>query len=203
MITFDATPPLVVDSGQVSVVLGAAPISITSDYLFTLLRSWILSVLESDIPVVRGQDNRVPEPQEDDWIEITPGGRTRLATNSDRYLDPVAIGGLPPYASGQRIVCEPTQIDIQVDVHGPCSSDNVARLEALFRDFDACEFFANLNPAIQPLYSSDPKQLAFINDSEQFEDRWSIDFTLQANIEFTRPQTFAASLAVLQTVITP
>ena len=55
--------------------------------IMATLRSFLLSILPSTVAVVRGQTNRVPEPQGSDFIVAWPTLRERLATNIDTYND--------------------------------------------------------------------------------------------------------------------
>jgi hypothetical protein len=185
--------------GDVTISRGAAPINITDTIITTVVRAWIMDIIGNGVPVVLGQDPAVPEPVEDDWIEMTMGPlRQRLGTNVIEYFDPEAGVELSlenqPYANGQRIVTNMVQVNLQIDVHGPNSSTYVTIIETLFRDDDSCYFFAGQNSGLTPLYSSDPRQMAFINEGAQAEDRWTIDLSIQANFVVTRPQQFAGEL---------
>lgn len=51
------------------------------------LRAFLLAILPTGTEVVQGQDNRVPEPSEGDFVVMTPLRRDRLATNTDTYND--------------------------------------------------------------------------------------------------------------------
>ena len=181
---------------DVKIANAGSPISITDDDVFTIVGAWLADCLGGLIPIVRGQDNTVPEPQEDDWVEVTPGLRTRLGTTSWQYNDAAVAQLSPPYTVGSKTYTQPTQIDVQVDIHGPASSENTQIVLALFFTDDACTFFYNLNPDIAPLYSSEPRQIVFVNENDQFEDRWTLDLSIQANIDIVRPQQFAASVDI-------
>lgn len=101
-----------------------------------------------------------------------------------------------PMAAGANDVLQPTELTVQLDVHGPNSADNAQTVSTLFRDDFACEFFAGVNPAIQPLHADDPRQMPFVNDQNQYEWRWIVEARLQANIVVTVGQQFAAALEV-------
>lgn len=57
-----------------------------SDVL-AVLRSFLLEILTSGVEVVKGQDNRVPEPVGVDYVVMTPIHDRRLATNEDKSED--------------------------------------------------------------------------------------------------------------------
>lgn len=51
------------------------------------LRSFLLSVLPAGVEVVSGQDSRVPEPADVDFVVMTPITRERLSTNYTVWAD--------------------------------------------------------------------------------------------------------------------
>lgn len=184
------------------------------DTVTALLRAFVITVITNvTFQVVRAQANRVPEPDVPDFCVITPLRRPRLSTNVSSYYDPLAA--TPPVlnAFGLRNVMQPTQIDYQLDVHGPSSADNAQIIATLFRDIYAFEFFRNnaaavspspgVIPEIQPLYADDPRQMYYENDSGQVEDRWIVEVSLQGNAVVTVPQDFAAQLDVAAMVSFP
>ena len=60
---------------------------------FTVLRSFLLSCVPN-IEVVRGQDNRVPEPLGTDFITMIPVLRERIHNNLHDYVDSVCVGSI-------------------------------------------------------------------------------------------------------------
>lgn len=99
-------------------------------------------------------------------------------------------------AGGVEDYMQETEIDFQLDVHGPSSSDNAQIISTMFRDAYAVDFFYNLNPAVSPLHADDPKQIPFLNDQNQYEDRYVVEARVQANQAVTLPQQFAAEIVV-------
>ncbi len=69
-------------------------ISPTESDVLTALRAFILMVLPAGIEVVQAQDNRVPEPEADDFVVMTPMFRERLETNVDSFLDTEFTGAI-------------------------------------------------------------------------------------------------------------
>jgi hypothetical protein len=61
----------------------------------------------------------------------------------------------------------------------------------------AVEQFAKSNKNVFPLFSTDPKQMAFTNDQQQTENRWEVDFTIQVNPVVTVSQQFFDTLTIL------
>lgn len=97
---------------------------------------------------------------------------------------------------GSGALNQPTEMTIQCDVHGPCSGDNAQKLSTLFRDYYAISQFQLLPYDITPLYSEEPHQIPFINDQDQYEERWVVDLKLQINATTTVTQQFADVLVI-------
>lgn len=161
----------------------------TEEDIDTALTAFLTSIMPDGLPIVLGQVNRVPVPQPADFIVFWPLRRTRLSTNideSDLSIDP------PVNKTAEQRM----DAVYQIDVHGPNSTDNAQIITTLFRDPFATDYFDANYPALSPLYADDAKQLPFINDSNQYEDRWVIEAHLQANIVVTVPQQTADTVTV-------
>lgn len=79
----------------------AVPISITETAIFTALGNVLLQYgLTSaagpnvQVPIVRGQINRVPQVAQDDFVEMWSISRDRLAMNIDDWLDNNFVGSI-------------------------------------------------------------------------------------------------------------
>jgi hypothetical protein len=99
-------------------------------------------------------------------------------------------------AAGTKATTESVQMAVQVDVYGPNSGNFAQIISTLFRDAYAVEQFAALSPAISPLYADEPRQLAFSDGEQQYENRWSIDVLIQVDETVTVPQQFADTLKI-------
>lgn len=69
-------------------------LSLTESQTLAALRSFLLAILPAGVEVIRGQDNRVPEPQGANFVEMTPTLRDRLSTNVDSYKDAAFTGSI-------------------------------------------------------------------------------------------------------------
>lgn len=168
----------------------SAALSLSESQTLTALRSFLLGILPAGTEVVRGQDNRVPEPQGDDFVTMTPVLRERLETNVDTYTDGY------PNAPSTKSILQPTKVTVQLDIHGPASADNAQIITTLFRDDYGVEQFASSGFDVTPLYHSEPHQMPFVNGEQQVEDRWVVDVVMQCNPVVTVPQQFADQLKV-------
>jgi len=99
-------------------------------------------------------------------------------------------------AAGLKSVLTPTEYTVQLDVHGPGSADAAQQIASLLRDEFATQFFTAANPAIAPLYATDPRQMPFVNAEEQIELRWIVEAHLQAQFTATVPLQFADVVTV-------
>lgn len=99
-------------------------------------------------------------------------------------------------AAGVQNLLQPTELCMQIDVHGPQSADNAQIITTLFRDGYAVDFFQALGVDVTPLYADDPKQVPFINDQRQYENRWVVEAHLQANQSVQVPQQFMSSVVI-------
>lgn len=106
-------------------------------------------------------------------------------------LSPCSNVASQDMAAGGMIHLQPTEVTVQVDVHGPNSANNTQTIATLFRD----EYSTALLPAtIKPLFVEDRGQQPFINGEQQWETRWVLDLHLQVNAEIRTPQEFADEL---------
>ncbi len=109
-------------------------------------------------------------------------------------------------ACGNIIITQPTQIDLQLDVHAEDAPGQ--SLSAVSRAADMTQtimtafntsYSGDAMTAVTPLYAGDPKQLGFTNSEQQVENRWTIDVSVQANIAIDQPMQFFT--AVLVTIV--
>lgn len=108
------------------------------------------------------------------------------------------------FAAGSEIIKQKMQITLQLDVHGPNAADNVQTITTLFRDDYATLWFFRQGYSAQgmtPLYANDPKQMAFVNAEQNYEDRWSLDVVLQVDQVITPPMQFADVVTVTPTPV--
>ena len=167
-------------------------LSLTESQTFQALRTVLLTILPSGIEVIRAQDNRVPEPEGNDFVTMTPIHKARLGNNVSTYTDLFSTGG-----ASTKALLQPTGVDIQLDVHGPNSSDNAQLITTLLKDQYATDQFALTGFDVAPLYTSEPRQIPFSDGEQQIEERWVIDVTIQSNPVVTISQQFASSISIV------
>lgn len=71
-------------------------VDVTSDQVLRDLRAFLINSLPNigADNVIQGQINRVPEPEDIDFIVMTPVFRTRLALNIDTFVDVQFVGSI-------------------------------------------------------------------------------------------------------------
>jgi hypothetical protein len=89
--------------------------------------------------------------------------------------------GTEQMAAGSFEALQPVDVTIQLDVHGPNSTDNAQMITTLFRDDYAYQIFRQSGYDVAPFYADDPKQIPFINAESQYEYRWVVEARMQAN----------------------
>ena len=165
-------------------------LSLTESQTLQALGTFLVAVLPTGTDIVAGQDNRVASPQSANYAVMTPIMHTRLATNQTTYTD-----GYPSNPQ-TRAESQATNVTIQVDTFGPLSADNAQLIQTLFRSGWGVDQFATYGFPVTPLYTSEPRQMRFTDESAQVQQRWTIDCSLQVNPIVTVPQDFADHLAV-------
>ncbi|WP_215754205.1 LIC_12616 family protein [Acetobacter sp. P5B1] len=151
--------------------------------IYTAVKAWITSILPFFITIRQGQLNDVAAPI-GPFMLMTIIGRERIATNGWTYTET------------ERVVVEQTRISMQISAFGQGSGNLIQSVLMLWRDMSAADALAASGLPIAPLHTSDIRQLGFINAEKNYEDCWSVDLILQANITTRIPQQFATSAQI-------
>jgi hypothetical protein len=106
------------------------------------------------------------------------------------------VGTMTGLSYGSATSMQPIKMTIQLDVHGPLAGDNAQIISTLLRDTYGVDQFATSGFDVTPLYTSDPKQLPFINGEEQIETRYVVDAVLQCNPVVTLPQQYGQTAVI-------
>lgn len=96
--------------------------------------------------------------------------------------------------AGTKTMTQPQAMAVQMDIHGPSSADNATALTTQWFSQAGVDAANAQGGIIMPLYASDPRQFGFVNDQNQYEERWSIDLHFQANPAVLVTQQFADQL---------
>lgn len=159
-----------------------AILDINDQDVFKAMRTFLLSFLPANTPVIQAQDNRVPMPKQG-FVAMNNNGLERLSFNVDSY-DSLNQG---------KFVLTGTKYFVQLDFYGNLSQEWATTTVSLFRDEYATEIFPS---NIQPLYADDPIQIPLIDGEAQYEQRWKLEATLQYNPIISTSQQSAIALNV-------
>ena len=103
-------------------------------------------------------------------------------------IQPNQTAAGPLFSSGSQTIEQDTDAVIQIDIHGPASTDNAQVISTMMRSAYAVD---QMEPTgVTPLYADEPRQTPFTTAAAQYEDRWSIDVHLQVNPVVSVPQEF-------------
>ena len=165
-------------------------VSITNNQVFQSLWDWLTLILPTETEIIRGDDNRVPQPG-DSAVVMHNISSTRLATNETDYTDDI-INDVHQEDQGSFI-----DYAVQLDIYGNAAAESSQGIATLFRSSFACDFFQATG--IQPLYADDPKYMPIVNGEEQYEQRWITTIHLEINPVVAAPAEFmdAASVSLV------
>lgn len=154
-------------------------VSITIDDLMTALRGFLLSAT-GVTEVIQAFGNDVPMPK-GEFIILSDIGTKGLSTDITEYDGPASA------AKHSRS----TQWRCQVDIYGERAHDLATIVATLWRSTYGCDDLAQRLPGFQPLYSSEPRQMNFINSEAGYEQRYTLDLISNFRPIVTVPQSFA------------
>ncbi len=180
-----------------------ATVTPTVSQVITALGNFIVAQLGlGPGQAIRGYPNRVPMPPTvppagcpAGFVVMTEMTKKRLRTNIDNYM--AAANGAPVTTPGPVTAEQGQQLDVQIDVYGPNSSEWSDILTTLLRDEVGCDALA---PTCQPLYADDPIRGPLTNAELEYEDRWIITARLQYNPVTTTAIQYATELGPVDTM---
>lgn len=137
--------------------------------VYDFVAAWALPAINPDY-IIRGWQNRSHRPPDtNEYAVISVLSEVRRGTNvTTLRTDPQNTD------DGALVKGKLTECMVQIDF---CSDNETARqraaaLETAMRDEFACDFFASYG--INALYADDPRELSFVDGSEQFVKRYMI-----------------------------
>lgn len=173
------------------------------------LRAFVVALLPTGTPVLRGQQNHVPAPV-GLFALLTPLGRQPLASTAS-----TTTATTLSFTAAEAL-------SVQLSLFGPGAAEAAQSIAIMFKTEWACQFFTTLaqqatttpttqtiteppplTPArLAPLYATAPHQALFINSENQFEEHWLLELHSQINTTLSVPQSTAraASLALCPTL---
>jgi len=178
------------------------PLDITDDDVYAGLTGFLQLVVPQApwtyagttypaVPILRGQQNRVPMPSIPFVLMTTLGAPRRVGTNADSteavIVDSVLIG----FTAAARADFE---YAVQADFYSPLAEAWSMAVELLWRDTIG---IAAMPPGMKPLYSEDRRQLPLIGGEDQWVQRWTMTLYLDYQPTWTQPTEAATAITVI------
>lgn len=86
---------------------------------------------------------------------------------------------------GIKTITQQSEVSIQLDFFGSGAQSRMAQFVTLWRDSYAFDWFKAANLPVSPLYATERRQVQFINESDNFEQRWTVEALLQTSQSVT------------------
>lgn len=146
--------------------------SLTTSQMFEALGDALDSLVS--VPVLLSQQNGVAMPV-GEFVMMTPLALDDKSTSITEYFD----------ASESHENTQ--QWRVQIDCFGKGASTMSNTIKMMWRTAYVINLFDKLNVPIVPLYASESTQTAFVNDSSNYEDRWTLTLYSQVRPVVTVP----------------
>ena len=134
------------------------------------------------VEVVYAQENGVTLPQ-DPCIMLNTISTKRLDYNTHRMSADTSTQELT--------ITQQVEVHLQLDFFGSGAQSRLSQFTTLWQDAYAFDWFKANNLTARPLYARERNQVQFINESDNFEQRWTCDAALQIAQSVTVPQDSA------------
>lgn len=155
---------------------GAAMATVTHEDIYTEVRSYLIGLFSC--PVVRGYQNNSPLPADGIVMTVISERDFDYASNYYTESDDEDIYSVDIQKS--------VEVVMQLDFYGVESQKRVRHVANVWQS----EFSTNKLVKCQPLYSKQPMQMQYINEKNQYEQRWMLEVLLQYNPCFTHDQQY-------------
>ena len=138
-----------------------------------------LTALFPSIPVVRGLQNNSPLPH--NAIVMTLMAYTQDLDQSQYSFD----------SEAQEATVQVSKLQMmQLDFYGDGAYDRVMKTSTLWRSRYSTEALKG----VAPLYANNPRNLQYVNEQDQYEQRFLLEIALQYNPYYSYSEQSAATL---------
>lgn len=173
-------------TGKLSAV---SMLSIDHRELYREIRSFLLGLFpDASRQIVQALQNNNPLPENAVVMQIL------FSRNMDESVTTYAVP--TDVEGGAAHVQNSVDTRLQISFYGPKAQERSRVVYTLWKNHYGTENMV----VCQPLYVNSYDRRPYINDSNQYEDRWILDVALQYNPQVTYAQDFAESAGV---TITP
>lgn len=163
--------------------------NITADHVVAAICRFISQITSNQ--VVIGQANRVSDVVQDHVVV------TLLREEPTGYvIEKMDENGFVTHTTNSNLTVQVDCYGVQTDFTNPnddsfwdasTTARNIARM---VKTNFACNYFKNLGLDIAPLYATNTRNMNFINDAEQYEQRHMFEITVNYNPSITFQQDY-------------
>lgn len=158
-----------------------AQLNISNQDLYREIRLFLLSLFPgATSQIVQSTQNNQPLPQNAIVMQVL----------FDSNMDESVTTYSPP---GEAMVQNSVEVRVQLDFYGAMAEARSRIVATLWKNY-----YGTDNMEIcKPLYVQSRQRRPYINDSNQYEDRFILDLALQFNPTVTHAQDFAEDASVI------
>ena len=131
--------------------------------------------------IFRGNQSRMVLPKSGAYCIYTPIIRRRRGTNIYNFN----AAGLPDDKNGADNITALILIDVQVDFYADGAAANAQMLEVASRSYMGTNYFKAHSYDVRVCTAENPRNLTGIDESDQYEERWSVTITAEVNSTIT------------------
>lgn len=168
------------------------PLSLTDNDIYDALIGFFELIVPSGTPILRGQQNRVPQPNVDYVLMTTLGAPRRIGTNADSteaVFD--ADGNITGFVAA---VTTDYEYRVQADFYSSLAESWAIAAEQLWRDTIG---WTAMPAGMKPLYTEDARQLPLIGAENQWIQRWTMTLVLDYQPTWMQPTEAATAVTVI------
>lgn len=157
-----------------------AQLNISNQDLYREIRLFLLGLFPgATSQIIQSTQNNQPLPENAIVMQVL----------FDSNMDESVTTYNPP---NEAMVQNSVEVRVQLDFYGPMAESRSRIVANLWKNY-----YGTDNMEIcKPLYVQSRQRHPYINDSNQYEDRFILDLGLQYNPEITRAQDFAEDASV-------
>lgn len=167
---------------------------LTEADFMTALHGYIAEITGMDGErIFRGYQSRMVLPKSGDYCIYTPILRNRRGTNVYNF----DAAGMPDDENGVDTISALVLIDVQCDFYGSSAMLDAQAVEMASRSYLGTDFFRGQD--VHVVSSEPPRNLTGVDQSNQYEERWSVTITVEVNstIENSLPWFEDASVNIV------
>lgn len=158
-----------------------ASLNVTQQEIYKDVRLFLLGLFPgSQSQIIQAAQNNEPLPNNAIVMQVLFADNFDIAVVTDRPDE------------GEQDIQNSVEVRMQIDFYGVDAEARSRVVNNLWRTQYACDRLS----ACQPLYVQSYNRHVYVNDSNQYEDRWIMDLGLQYNPQVTVAQDYAESAAI-------